>query len=243
MGTTTNYAFRYPAAGASNNPPSDIENLASDVDTELKSIHDALAAAIPPLDSTGSDITASAPGDTSGAGTSGDSARADHKHGREAALAAGAAGNITASAPADTVLAGSTGKYADAGHKHARESATTIITGNATSTVSSNGPLMAISLAAGTWLISVLAQFVSTSSSPATGAISPSGTTGITLSGVQVGAGTATGSGAEVQCALTLKAVVTGTGQVLTINAAITGSGEFLGGGSPVTGYTAISSP
>jgi hypothetical protein len=83
MGTTSNYALRYPAAGATNNVPSDIQNLATDVDTNLKSVHDTLLGDIPTLDSTNTDIASSAPGDTGLAGTSADAARADHRHPRE----------------------------------------------------------------------------------------------------------------------------------------------------------------
>lgn len=63
------------------------------------------------------DMSASAPGDTAAAGSSGKYSDGGHRHAREAF---GGSGDIGASAPADASTAGATGKVADAGHKHSR---------------------------------------------------------------------------------------------------------------------------
>lgn len=73
------------------------------------------------------DISASAPGDTAAAGSTGEVADAGHRHAREsyatltAGLDYGEVGDIAVSAPGDTASAGGTGEVADAGHRHARE--------------------------------------------------------------------------------------------------------------------------
>lgn len=98
MGTTANYDLRYPEAGAANNVPSDIKNLADDVDTTVAAQISGVTDSIPQLDSSAGDITTSNPGDPGNAGTSDLAARADHRHAREdAATALEGSADITVS--------------------------------------------------------------------------------------------------------------------------------------------------
>lgn len=200
MGTTANYGWPYPAAGASNNPPADIQGVADAADATVKSIHDSVLGAIPPLDSTGSDITTTSPGDTGGAGTSGDGARADHKHPHtipnlSGAPAASPGGNLT-----------------------------------------SNGTLLTIPLAVGTWIVSVSATagYFGSSGLPE---IQAAGAAGITLTGATTSACFISSTAQNGAMSLSFKAVV-GTSGNVTITGTVPTGTEIAG--APFTGYTAF---
>lgn len=63
MPNTPNYQLRYPAPSAPANVPVDVQNLATDVDTQLKAVNDALAARITTLESQMAGISQPHPGD------------------------------------------------------------------------------------------------------------------------------------------------------------------------------------
>lgn len=112
MGTTSKYGLRYPDAGAANNVPGDMQNLASDVDALLSAATHDVAANRPTAGKYGRWFFAT---DTNvlsfDTGTSW----------LTVPIVVGLSSDLAASNPGDSAAAGSTGKWADAGHRHARE--------------------------------------------------------------------------------------------------------------------------